>query len=206
MDLEKFFDTVNQSKLIEVLSRSIKDGRVISLIHKYLRAGVDMRKGRYEETERGVPQGGPLSPLCGNIILNELDWELARRGHRFVRYADDMLIFCRSKRAAERTLENLIPFIERELLLKVNKEKTVIAYVSKVEFLGYAFYLSKDKAAGLLVHSKIVARMKTKVRMITSRSNVMGYEQGKLKLKQLITGWVNYFKLADMRTLLLYCN
>jgi len=89
MDLEKFFDTVNQSKLIEILSRSIKDGRVISLIHRFLRAGVITRVGRFEETGRGVPQGGPLSPLCGNIILNELDWELERRGHRFVRYADD---------------------------------------------------------------------------------------------------------------------
>lgn len=117
MDLEKFFDTVNQSKLIETLSRSIKDGRVISLIHKYLKAGVVVC-GRFEETELGVPQGGPLSPLCANIILNELDRELERRGHRFVRYADDMLIFCKSKRAAERTLENLIPFIEQKLFLK----------------------------------------------------------------------------------------
>jgi group II intron reverse transcriptase/maturase len=121
MDLEKFFDTVNQSKLIEILSRSIKDGRVISLIHKYLRAGVVTCIGRFEETEIGVPQGGPLSPLCGNILLNELDWELEQRGHRFVRYADDMLIFCKSKRAAERTLENLIPFIERKLFLKRQK-------------------------------------------------------------------------------------
>lgn len=202
MDLEKFFDTVNQSKLIEVLSRSIEDGRVISLIHKYLRAGVVTRVGKFEETELGVPQGGPLSPLCGNILLNELDWELERRGHRSVRYADDMLIFCKSERAAERTLKNLIPFIERELFLKVNKEKTAIANVSKVKFLGYAFYLNKDRAARLRVHPKSVARMKMKVRLITSRSNGMGYEQRKLKLKQLIIGWVNYFKLADMRTLL----
>jgi group II intron reverse transcriptase/maturase len=203
MDLEKFFDTVNQSKLIEVLSQSIKDGRVISLIHKYLRAGVVTRMGRYEETERGVPQGGPLSPLCGNIILNELDWELVRRGHRFVRYADDMLIFCRSKRAAERTLENLIPFIERKLFLKVNKEKTAIAYVGKVKFLGYGFYINKDKAVRLRIHPKSVAKMKTKVRLITSRSNGMGNDQRKLLLKQLITGCVNYFKLADMKTLLI---
>jgi len=203
MDLEKFFDTVNQSKLIEVMSRSIKDGRVISLIHKYLRAGVVTRMGKFEETELGVPQGGPLSPLCGNILLNELDWELERRGHRFVRYADDMLIFCKSKRAAERTLENLIPFIERELFLKVNREKTAVAFVGKVKFLGYAFYINKDRTASLRVHPRSVAKMKMKVRLITSRSNGMGYEQRKLKLKQLITGWVNYFKLADMRSLLL---
>lgn len=201
MDLEKFFDTVNQSKLVEILSRSIKDGRVISLIHKYLRAGV-VTCGRFEETELGVPQGGPLSPLCANVILNELDWELERRGHRFVRYADDMLIFCKSKRAAERTLANLIPYIERKLFLKVNREKTEVAYVGKVKFLGYAFYINKDKDASMRVHPKSVAKMKVKIREITSRSNGMGYEQRKLKLKQFITGWVNYFKLADMRSLL----
>lgn len=202
MDLEKFFDTVNQSKLIEILSRSIKDGRVISLIHNYLRAGVVTRVGRFEETEWGVPQGGPLSPLCGNILLNELDKELERRGHRFVRYADDMLIFCQSKRAAERTLENLIPFIEGKLFLKINREKTVVAYVGKVKFLGYAFYINKNRDVGLRVHPKSVAKMKAKVRNITARSNGMGYEQRKVKLKQFITGWVNYFKLADMKTLM----
>jgi group II intron reverse transcriptase/maturase len=201
MDLEKFFDTVNQSKLIETLSRSIKDGRVISLIHKYLKAGVVVC-GRFEETELGVPQGGPLSPLCANIILNELDRELERRGHRFVRYADDMLIFCKSKRAADRTLENLIPFIEQELFLKVNREKTEAAYVGKVKFLGYAFYITKDRDAGIRVHPKSVVKMKAKIREITARSNGKGDEQRKLKLKQIITGWVNYFKLADMKTLI----
>ena len=109
MDLEKFFDTVNQSKLIQVLSEDIKDGRVISLIHKYLKAGVIVRR-KFEETELGVPQGGPLSPLLANILLNELDRELERRGHKFVRYADDMIIFCKSKRAAGRTQENITPF------------------------------------------------------------------------------------------------
>lgn len=110
MDLEKFFDTVSQSKLIEVLSRTIKDGRVVSLIHKYLRAGV-MERGRLKSSKRGVPQGGPLSPLLSNIILNELDQELHRRGHRFVRYADDLVILCKSKRSAQRSLRNIIPFI-----------------------------------------------------------------------------------------------
>ena len=104
MDLEKFFDTVCQSKLIEILSRTIKDGRVISLIHKYLNAGV-MSKGILEKTDVGMPQGGPLSPLLSNIMLNELDKELERRGHRFVRYADDCMIFCKSKKSAVRTLE-----------------------------------------------------------------------------------------------------
>ena len=134
MDLEKYFDTVNQSKLIEVLSRTIKDGRVISLIHKYLRAGVIVRNS-FEETEVGVPQGGPLSPILSNIMLNELDWELEKRGHRLVRYADDLMIFCKSRRSAQRVLNNILPFIEKRLFLKVNTEKTVVDYVGKVNFL-----------------------------------------------------------------------
>ena len=123
MDLEKFFDTVNISKLIEVLSRTIKDGRVISLIHKYLNAGV-LVNGMFERTETGMPQGGPLSPLLSNIMLNELDKELERRGHRFVRYADDCMIFCKSRKSAQRTLENIIPFKEEKIFMKVNRKKT----------------------------------------------------------------------------------
>ena len=118
MDLEKFFDKVSHSKLIEVLSRTIKDGRVISLIHKYLDAGV-VEKGVFAETKIGVPQGGPLSPLLSNIMLNELDKELEKRGHKFVRYADDCMILCKSKRAAQRTLTNIVTFIENKLFLKV---------------------------------------------------------------------------------------
>jgi hypothetical protein len=113
-----------------------------------------------------------------------------------------MLVFCKSKRAAERTLENLIPFIEKKLFLKVNKEKTEVAYIGKVKFLGYAFYINKNRDVGLRVHPKSVAKMKAKIRGVTSRSNGMGYEQRKEKLKQFITGWVNYFKLADMKNLL----
>ena len=138
MDLEKFFDTVCQSKLIEVLSRTIKDGRVISLIHKYLNAGV-ISKGMFEKTEIGMPQGGPLSPIVSNIMLNELDKELTRRGHRFVGYADDCMIFCKSRKRAERTLENIVPYIEGRLFLKVNRTKTSVSHISKVKYLGYSF-------------------------------------------------------------------
>lgn len=142
IDLERFFDTVNQSFLIELLSHTIKDGRVISLIHKYLRAGV-MIDGVYHHTPEGTPQGGPLSPLLSNIVLNEMDKELERRGHPFVRYADDSLIFCKSKRGAERVCESLTKFIEGKLHLKVNREKTEIGYVSGMKFLGYSFYKPK---------------------------------------------------------------
>jgi len=160
MDLEKFFDTVCQSKLIEVLSRTIKDGRVISLIHKYLNAGV-ISGGVFEKTEKGMPQGGPLSPLLGNVMLNELDKELERRGHRFVRYADDCMIFCKSRKSAERTLEKIIPFIEGKLYLRVNREKTGVEHISKVKYLGYAFYRYKGECR-FRVHPKSVEKMRKK--------------------------------------------
>ncbi len=200
MDLEKYFDTVNQNKLVQILSETIKDGRVISLIHKFLRAGI-MVGGVFEKSPEGVPQGGPLSPLCGNIMLNECDKELERRGHRFVRYADDLLIFCRSKRAAQRTLENTIPFIERKLLLKVNMEKTQVAYIRNVKFLGYGFYQYKGEGR-LRVHPKSVQKLKDTIREVTGRSNGMGIEARRARLNQIIRGWVNYFKLADMKNLM----
>ena len=139
LDLEKFFDTVNQSKLVQLLSDTIKDGRVVSLIHKYLRAGV-MIGHKFEETEQGVPQGGPLSPILSNIMLNELDRELERRGLPFVRYADDCIIFCKSPRAAERVCESISRYIEKKLFLKVNREKTHVGSVNGQKYLGYSFY------------------------------------------------------------------
>lgn len=200
MDLEKFFDTVCQSKLTEVLSRTIKDGRVISLINKYLNAGV-ISRGMFEKTETGMPQGGPLSPLLSNVMLNELDRELTRRGHRFVRYADDCMIFCRSRKSAERTLRNIIPFIEGKLFLKVNRKKTSVAHISKVKYLGYAFYRYKGKCR-FRVHPKTVAKMKDRIRELTKRSNGWGNEYRAKKLTQLVRGWVNYFSLADMKGLM----
>ena len=141
MDLEKYFDTVNQNKLIQILSETIKDGRVISLIHQFLNAGV-MVGGMFEKSRKGVPQGGPISPLLGNIMLNKCDKELERRGHRFVRYADDLMIFCKSRKSADRTLSHIASFIEGKLFLKINREKTKVANVAKVKFLGYGFYIS----------------------------------------------------------------
>jgi RNA-directed DNA polymerase len=200
MDLEKFFDTVNQSKLIEILSRTVKDGRVISLIHKYLNAGVVVRN-KFEETKVGVPQGGPLSPLLSNIMLNELDKELEKRGHRFVRYADDLVILCRSKRSAGRTLRNILPYIEEKLFLKVNREKTEVAYISRIKFLGYSFYVNKGQGR-LRLHPKSLIKMRERVKALTSRSNGWDEERRKVSLREYIIGWVNYFKLADMKSLL----
>ena len=200
MDLEKFFDTVCQSKLIEILSRTIKDGRVISLIHKYLNAGV-INRGVFEKTDIGMPQGGPLSPLLSNIMLNELDKELERRGHRFVRYADDCMVFCKSRKSAVRTLENILPYIEKKLFLKVNRRKTKVAHVSKVKYLGYGFYRYKGKCK-MRVHPKSIAKMRARLKELTSRNNGWGNERRALKLTQFIRGWINYFSLADMKQVL----
>ena len=200
VDLEKFFDTVNHSKLIEVLSRTIKDGRVVSLIHKYLNAGV-LQNGFFEKTEEGVPQGGPLSPLCGNVMLNELDKELEHRGHRFVRYADDVLIFCKSRRSAERRLENIIPFIEGELFLKVNQAKTTVTHVSKTKYLGYAFYRNRGKCR-FRVHPKSAKKMKGRIREITQKNKRWSNDYRRQKLAEYVRGWINYYKLADMKGLL----
>lgn len=201
MDLERFFDTVNHSKLIEVLSRTIKDGRVVSLIHKYLNAGV-MQEGQYEETNEGVPQGGPLSPLLANILLNELDRELEKRGHKFVRYADDMVILCKSRRSAERTMESTVSYVEKRLFLKVNLDKSKVAAVKDIKFLGYSFY-QLDGKGRLRIHPKSVIKMKTRIKQLTSRNNGWGNQRRKEALSQYIKGWVQYFKLADMQKLLI---
>ena len=159
-----------------------------------------MQNGLFERTETGVPQGGPLSPLLSNIMLNELDKELERRGQRFVRYADDCMIFCKSKRSAQRTLRNINPFIEEKLFLKVNRDKTTVAHISRVKYLGYTFY--SYKGYRFRVHPKSVAKLKTKLKEVTNRSNAMGNEYRARKMSQIIKGWINYFKLADMKKLL----
>src|SRR5665647_899265 len=138
-------------------------------------------------------------PLLSNIMLNELDKELELRGHQFVRYADDVIIFCKSKRSATRTLENILPFIEGKLFLKVNREKTVVDHVGKVKFLGFSFYQYKGQAR-VRIHPKSVKKMKLKVKELTGRNNGFSNEYRILKLKQYITGWVNYFKLADINS------
>jgi group II intron reverse transcriptase/maturase len=196
MDMAKFFDRVNHSKLIEVLSRTVKDGRVISLIHHYLNAGVVVEH-KFELTEAGVPQGGPLSPLLSNIMLNELDKELHRRGHKFVRYADDLVILCKSKRAGGRIMTSVTKFIEETLYLKVNGDKTSVAYYNRIKFLGYSFYKTKGDIR-FRIHPQSVAKLKSKLRILTSRSNGWGIEKRKHKLSAFIKGWVNYYKYADI--------
>ena len=200
MDMAKFFDTVHHSKLITILSRTIDDNCVLSLIHKYLNAGVVIEH-KFEATEQGVPQGGPLSPLLSNVMLNELDKELTERGHRFVRYADDMVILCKSKRGAARVKESITQFIEQELFLKVNKDKTQVVHFSRIKFLSYSFY-QKEKEIRFRIHPASVAKLRDKIRFLTSRSNGWGNSARKEKLSAFIKGWVNYFKYSDIKGLL----
>jgi len=196
MDMSKFFDTVNHSKLIEVLSRTVKDGLVISLIHQYLNSGVVVNH-KFENTETGVPQGGPLSPLLSNIMLNELDKELHKRGHKFVRYADDLVILCKSKRAGQRIMTSVIKFIEEHLFLKVNRDKTSVVYYNRIKFLGYSFYKTKGDIR-FRIHPQSIVKLKSKLKVLTCRSNGWGNEKRKNRLSSFIKGWVNYYKYADI--------
>lgn len=199
IDLERFFDTVNQSKLVQLLSDSLTDKRVVSLIHRFLMAGV-MVDGVAGKTEEGTPQGGPLSPLLANIMLNELDKELSARGHAFVRYADDCMILKASRKAAERALESVSKFIEGKLFLKVNKDKSFVARISEdVKYLGYGFY-RYDGELRFRPHAKSITKLKNKVRQILSRSNGWSLGYRRYRLECLINGWVNYFKLAEMKS------
>jgi len=199
IDLAKYFDTVNHDKLMRLLSETIKDSRVLSLIRKYLQSGV-MINGVIVETEEGTPQGGNLSPLLSNVMLNELDKELTKRGLKFCRYADDCNIYLKSRKAAGRVMVSITKFIEQKLKLKVNKDKSTVERPWKLKFLGFSFYYKKN-GVGIRVHPKTVKKLKQKLREITGRSNAMSMWQRMLKLRQAITGWVNYFSIADMGSL-----
>lgn len=196
IDLAKFFDTVNHNKLMRLLSETITDGRVLALIRKYLQSGV-MINGVIMESEEGTPQGGNLSPLLSNIMLNELDKELTRRGLKFCRYADDCNIYVKSRKAANRVMISITKFIEEELKLKVNKEKSAVDRPWKLKFLGFSFYHKRGRI-GIRIHPKPVKKFKQKLKEITGRSIAMSMEERLLKLKQAITGWVTYFGIADM--------
>lgn len=201
IDLEKYFDTVNHDKLIGLVYKEVNDIRVISLIRKYLQAGV-MINGVVNITEKGVPQGGNLSPLLSNIMLNELDKELAKRGLNFCRYADDCNIYVKSKKAAERVMHSITKFIEEDLKLKVNKDKSKVDRPWKLKYLGFSFYNKKNEM-GIRVHSKSIEKLKATLKKITGRSNAMSMEYRAVKLRQIIIGWINYFKLADMKSTLI---
>lgn len=195
MDLEKFFDTVNHSRLIRKLSTRIKDGRVISLITRMLKSG-GWTQGKVEKSEVGLMQGGPLSPLLANIYLDELDKELEKRGHRFARYADDLVILCKSKRSAQRTLKSVTRFIEGRMKLKNNETKTTVSHITRgVKFLGHGFYKTKDGYFPT-VHPKSKERLKNALREILSRNRKQSIPVVKEMLNKKLRGWCEYFKFA----------
>lgn len=200
IDLQAFFDNVNQDKLIGIIRRTIKDGRVVSLIRKYLVSGV-MINGVCQPTKVGTPQGGNLSPLLSNIMLNELDKELEKRGLNFVRYADDCLIMVKSEKAANRVMKTITSYIENKLGLIVNVEKSKVARPNQIKYLGFGFY-NKKGTWRPKPHLKSVQKFEKKLKNITSRSNAMSIDEKIIKLNQVIRGWINYFKIADMKSLM----
>ena len=202
IDLERFFDTVHHDKLMRIISNTVNDGDVISLIRKYLVSGV-MNNGSYEDTLEGTPQGGPLSPLLSNIMLNELDKELEARGLNFTRYADDMLIFTKSAKSAERVMKSVSRFITEKLGLKVNIEKSQIRRPSKLKFLGFGYYYDvQNKKWQVRPHTDSVKKFQRKLKKLTKRNWSISLDVRIRKLNQVIKGWVNYFKIGSMKTVL----
>ncbi len=191
MDLSKFFDTVNHDVLMHRVARKIRDKQVLRLIGKYLRAGVVV-DGRLQKTRKGVPQGGPLSPLLANILLDDLDKVLERRGHRFVRYADDFVILVKSQRAGERVMASVKRFLERKLKLKVNEDKSQVAHTDRTNFLGFTF-----KGIKIRWSDKAFREFKRRVKRLTGRSWFVSMAYRMKKLAQYIRGWMNYFGISE---------
>ena len=201
IDLAKFFDTVDHDKLMTIIGRTIKDGDVISVVRKFLVSGV-MIDDEYEDTIVGTPQGGNISPLLANIMLNELDKELEARGLSFVRYADDLIIMVGSRQAAERVMRSVTRFIEERLGLKVNAEKSKVDKPKGIKYLGFGFYYdSFAKGYKARPHPKAVERFKAQMKKLTCRSWGVGNGYKVEKLNQLIRGWINYFKIGSMKKL-----
>ncbi len=198
IDLEKFFDTVNQDKLITIIGKTITDGDVVSLIRKYLSAGV-MEKGIVKATTIGTPQGGNLSPLLSNIMLNELDKELEARGLNFVRYADDCIILVKSEKAANRVLASITKFIEKKLGLKVNAEKSKVTRPTQTKYLGFSFWKSPKGQWKPKPHLKSYQKLVRKLKQLTDRSWSISLDNRIKKINYVVRGWVNYFRIASMK-------
>ena len=201
IDLEKFFDTVNHDKLISILNKIIKERGVLSLIRKFLVSGV-MIGEQVEETDLGTPQGGNISPLLANVMLNELDWELDRRGLRFVRYADDCIILVRSQKAAMRVMASTTNYIENKLLLKVNKKKSKVGRPTEIKYLGFGFYNQfKDKKYKAKAHKESVEKVVKKLKKLTSRKWGVSNSYKAKKIAEVLRGWINYFKIGAILTI-----
>jgi group II intron reverse transcriptase/maturase len=198
IDLAKYFDTVNHAKLIHMLREVVKDERVIKLIGRFLNSGV-MMEGLVSRTEEGVPQGGPLSPLLSNIYLTKFDKLLEFKGLRFARYADDCNIYVKSRRAAERGMATATKFLEGVLKLKVNQDKSRVGSPKRLKFLGFSLWEVNGKS-GIRVHEKSQKRFKDKVREITKRNRGRSAAMILLQLGHFATGWLAYYKVADMKS------
>lgn len=200
VDLEKFFDTVNHDKLMTQVAKRVHDGDVVSLIRKYLVSGV-MIDDEYKESIIGTPQGGNLSPLLSNIMLNELDWELERRGLNFVRYADDCIILVGSEKSANRVMTSATKYIEENLWLKVNAGKSRIETPKGLKYLGFGFYFdSFQKQYKARPHEDSVMKLKAKIKGFTSRKWGVSMDHRIMHLNWAIRGWINYFRIANMKT------
>ena len=197
IDLEKFFDNVNHDKLISLVAKTIKDGDVVSLIRKFMQSGV-MEEDEIKPIVIGTPQGGNLSPLLSNIMLNELDKELEKRSLNFVRYADDCIIVVKSEKAANRVMESISKFIEKKLGLKVNVEKSKVARPNQIKYLGFGFYM-KNKTWRPKPHIKSVQSFVRKLKQLTKRNQGTSMSNRIKQLNPVIRGWINYFKIADMK-------
>ena len=195
VDAEKYFDRVNHDVLMARVGRKVKDQRVLRLIRRFLRSGV-MVNGIVQETSVGTPQGGPLSPLLGNVLLDDLDKELELRGHRFVRYADDITVFVQSRKAGERVLQSLRRYLEERLRIKVNVQKSYVDRPWKLTLLGFSF-LPTRKGIRIRIASKSLQRAKDAIRKLTARSWSIAMEERIRRLNRYLRGWVGYFKLAD---------
>lgn len=192
IDLEKFFDNVNHDRLMQRLSKGIGDKRLLRLIKSYLKSGI-MSDGLTEQRIAGTPQGSPLSPLLSNIVLDEWDKEMEKRGHDFCRYADDCNIYVKSRKAGERVLSSMVKFLEQKLKLKVNRQKSGVRHCSETTFLGYTLL----EEGNIRVSDKSIKRLKDKVREITRRNRGVRFEQVINELNAVIIGWANYFHLAN---------
>ncbi len=202
IDLKNFFDRVNHDHLMGLLSKDIKDKRLLSLIRRYLQSGI-LLDGLTCKRSEGTPQGSPLSPLLSNIVLNELDKELEKRNHRFVRYADDFSIYLNTKRSAYRVMRSITRFVEGKLKLKVNKQKSAVRYDGHMELLGYGIYRMRSQQFGLKVIESNWQKFVWKCKSITKKSKPLSFDERVSELKSLCFGWIGYFRYANIRTRLI---
>ena len=195
IDLARFFDEIPHNLILKLVRRKIADERLVTLVARALKVGI-MVDGKFEKTTKGCPQGSPLSPMLSNIVLNELDQELEKRGHRYCRWADDFLILLKSERAAKRVMEGITGYLENNLNLSVNKEKSQVALVKDVPFLGFQILRGKIR-----VSNKARLKFKAKVRELTRRNNPLSMHQVIQELNVYLRGWVGYFRIQEFRIL-----